>query len=60
MSLTFESVEFNTVDETVYALPEAVKALVEPKPSTHRRMRTKPTNTHVAQNAADRSLAYFG
>ena len=32
--MTYESVEFNTVDETVYALPEAVKALVKPKPST--------------------------
>ncbi len=32
--VTFESVEFNTVDETVYELPEAVKALVKPEPST--------------------------
>ncbi len=31
--MTFESVEFNTVDETVYELPEAVKALLKPKPS---------------------------
>ncbi len=32
--MTYESVEFNTVDETVYELPEEVKALVKPKPST--------------------------
>ncbi len=32
--MTYESVEFNTVDETVYALPEEVKALLKPKPST--------------------------
>ena len=32
--MTYESVEFNTVDEAVYELPEEVKALVKPKPST--------------------------
>ncbi len=32
--MTYESVEFNTVDETVYELPEEVKALIKPKPST--------------------------
>ena len=31
---TFQSVEFNTVDETVYELPEEVKALLKPKPTT--------------------------
>ena len=30
---TYESVEFNTVDETVYELPEEVKARLKPKPS---------------------------
>ena len=32
--MTYESVEFNTVDETVHALPEEVKAQLKPKPST--------------------------
>ena len=32
--MTYESVEFNTVDETVYQLPEEVQSLVQPKPST--------------------------
>ena len=32
--MTFESVEFNTVDETVYELPEEVQSLVQPEPST--------------------------
>ncbi len=32
--MTYESVEFNTVDETVYELPEEVKALLKPKLST--------------------------
>ncbi len=32
--MTFESVEFNTVDETVYELPEEVKALLKPTPSS--------------------------
>ena len=31
---TFESVEFNTVDEAVYELPEEVKALLKSKPTT--------------------------
>ncbi|MEE9131051.1 MAG: hypothetical protein V3T84_13615 [Phycisphaerales bacterium] len=32
--MTYESIEFNTVDETVYVLPEDVEALLKPKPST--------------------------
>lgn len=32
--MTYELIEFNTVDEKVYELPEEVKALVKPKPST--------------------------
>ncbi len=32
--MTYESIEFNAVDDTVYELPEEVKALVKPKPST--------------------------
>ena len=32
--MTYESIEFNTVDETVYELPEDVKALLKPKPSS--------------------------
>lgn len=32
--MTYESVEFNTVDEAVYELPEEVKALLKPQPTT--------------------------
>ena len=32
--MTYDSVEFNTVDEAIYALPDDVKALVSAEPST--------------------------